>query len=299
MRTHWISKARQSLIELRHPDGSWSYRRNTASAVEPTALAGLCLVPTHPAIAQEAANWLAACQNADGSLGVTRSLAAPGWPTSYACLLWAALESNPTERARATGWLEAKRGTTVENPDRWPLGHDMSLIGWPWVDGTHSWVEPTCLAILALRRFGQNHARTRQGLRLLHDRAIPTGGWNMGNPVVFGTPLRAFPTPTGLALLALRWSDHADQGVVESAFAYLRTTIAQTLAPASLAWGTLGLRAWHEEPDESLERLDLSYQQMTGNTLNPAAIALLVLAADPEAPSLLGLSPLAGLNFHE
>ena len=42
----------------------------------------------------------------------------------------------------------------------------------PGSSGTHSWVEPTALAVLALRREGLgSHARVQEGVRLLRDRA--------------------------------------------------------------------------------------------------------------------------------
>ena len=47
------------------------------------------------------------------------------------------------------------------------------------------------------------HPRVAQGLAMIRDRAIRTGGWNLGNPLVFDTVMRPLPGPTGLALLAL------------------------------------------------------------------------------------------------
>ena len=38
---------------------------------------------------------------------------------------------------------------------------------------------------------------------MIIDRALPHGGWNYGNKVVFGHELRPQPGPTGMALLAL------------------------------------------------------------------------------------------------
>ena len=90
MRPAWIETARQCLCDERHSEGGWSYSRTTRPAIEATALVGLSLLPTDPGISQEAASWLGSVQRRDGSLGVTRTLIEPGWPTSYACLLWAA-----------------------------------------------------------------------------------------------------------------------------------------------------------------------------------------------------------------
>jgi hypothetical protein len=64
-------------------------------------------------------------------------------------------------------WDTTRRYAT--EPQRWPLseraytaprasnpwaGYDASIAGWPWVPETHSWVEPTALSILVLRRAG-------------------------------------------------------------------------------------------------------------------------------------------------
>ena len=67
------------------------------------------------------------------------------------------------------------------------IGHDSTLVGWPWVDGTHSWLEPTALAILALCREGLgDHPRVAAGIALILDRALEDGGWNYGGKAVFG-----------------------------------------------------------------------------------------------------------------
>ena len=69
----------------------------------------------------------------------------------------------------------------------------------------------------------------------------------MGNPIVFGTPLRALPAPTGLALLALAAAGKPVPAI-GPAIRFLQHALSQTLAPVSLGWGLLGLRAWGAEP---------------------------------------------------
>jgi hypothetical protein len=160
------------------------------------------------------------------------------------------LDGYSADRAAGVAWLLEEKGTSVPiQADATIVGHDSTIIGWPWVSGTHSWVEPTCTALLALAREGcQSHPRVRDGIRLLRDRAIPTGGWNYGNKRVFGTVLRPHPGPTGLALLALARSQGIDPTILAS-LEYLKTTLAQTRASVSLGWGILGLRAWQSAPD--------------------------------------------------
>lgn len=68
------------------------------------------------------------------------------------------------------------------NPDKY---------GWPWFQGTVSWVIPTSFSLTALRqtspccRTKKSEDRIRSGTEMLEDRACPGGGWNVGNGVVF------------------------------------------------------------------------------------------------------------------
>ena len=123
-----------------------------------------------------------------------------------ALLLWSTTRPPSGEVAGARRWLLARKGKTdLRRPKRKKVvGHDPRLVGWPWVEATHSWLEPTALAILALCRLGlAGHPRVKAGVELILDRALDSGGWNYGNKSVFGTELRPQPGPTGLALLAL------------------------------------------------------------------------------------------------
>ena len=119
----------------------------------------------------------------------------------------------------------------------------MQLVGWAWAEGTHSWLEPTAFAVLALQAAGQsNHARTREAVRLILDRQLPGGGCNYGNTVVLGQRLRPHVQPTGIALLALAGENDSDVRITKS-IAWLRRSIGPETTAASLAWALLGLRA--------------------------------------------------------
>ncbi len=148
------------------PRGAWGYRDGGSPAVEPTALAGLALLAlggkrrrfTMRAAAKrrhaaEAAAWLAGLQREDGSVPAVPGPATPGWATPHAMLLWSRLEGFEDRRRRARDWLLSvarQAGREYAATDRAALGHDPNLIGWSWVAGTHSWLEPTAMAILAL-----------------------------------------------------------------------------------------------------------------------------------------------------
>jgi len=296
MTTRWPDKARRRLLDLRRGPGAWGYRPGTAPATEPTALAGLALLatggdgPDRGEAASAAGRWLGSIRRGDGSVGVTSALPEPGWATPMALLLWAALGGFEAERSAATRWLLATRGKPMAREAGGPLGHDTTLIGWPWVAETHSWVEPTAMSLIALAREGRaGHARSLDGVRVLRDRAIAGGGWNLGNPVVFGTTLRPLPGPTGLALLALASVEPGLSPSVGPALAYLRSALETTLAPVSMGWGLLGLRAWGESPAWATDRLALAFGRLAPHGPTAVDLAMLLLASSPRSLDVLGI----------
>lgn len=307
MGASWIQDARRRLLDLRRTSGAWGYRRRTAPAVEASALAGLALLATDPVdgtesgreAARASAAWLASLRRREGALCITDALSEPGWATPFASLLWSAVGGFAVERKASLGWLLSVRGVSVPRTEQSPIGHDTTLIGWPWVDGTHSWVEPTALALLVLGREGRRDApRAREGLRLLRDREIATGGWNYGNPAAFGTSLRPLPAPTGLALLALACLGGKPRGV-KRALDYLGPALASTRAGVSLGWGILGLRAWKAAPEASGSWLADAYTRAESRASDETVpLALLLLAAGPQSLDVLGINPRAGRSSH-
>jgi hypothetical protein len=259
--------------------------------VEATALASLGLHacwdgqppdPERTAVDRVAA-WLETIQQPDGSLGVSLSLPSPGWATPYAILLWQALGGRSSARKRAADWLLAQRGESVATDQTSKsriLGHDSNLTGWPWIAGTHSWIEPTALSILALAGEGQaEHPRVAEGVVLLRDRALSHGGWNYGNTTVFGRELRPQPGPTGLALVALSHVPVPDRPpCVDRALAYLQRAIGDVRAPCWLGWGMLGLRAWNDCPQEAGAWLAESWSLHQSARDATVGLALLLLA---------------------
>lgn len=289
----WIDRARRTLVALAVED-AWGYRRSGPAAVEATVLAALGLLATDRdgeslPLATRAAGRLAGLQRRDGSLGITASLPTPGWATPFASILWQALGSHRDARRRAADWLVGERVDTPPRPAeaRPIVGHDTSIPGWPWVEGTHSWVEPTAFALLALAREGlAGHPRAGEGVRVLRDRAIASGGWNYGNATVFGRPLRPQPAPTGLVLLALARSPQ-DRGIVEPALDYLRGALPTIRASSSLAWGLLGLRAWGADPPGWPDWLAESAAEAIPRDDAAPRLGLILLASSDFAPSYL------------
>ena len=287
--------ARRALLTLQDPSGGWAYRLGAPPCAEPTALAGLALLssrggPDHSADVRRAADWLATIQRLDGSVGVSAAIPEPGWATPLAVLLWKAAAGHDDRCGRAGRWLLARQGRALsraEDPQR-IAGHDTSLVGWPWVADTHSWLEPTATAVLALDRLGlAGHPRVVEGRALIRDRAVASGGWNYGNKSVFGRALRAQPGPTGLALLALAASGPRD-ATVERARDYLLATLPTVRAAASLGWGVLGLRAWDDRPVAADSWLAESLAAVIGRSDAAPRLALLLLALGDGALALFG-----------
>jgi len=285
MRTGWAEQARTRLRALRRESGAWGYGEETAPAAEPTALAALALLRHEPEVAESASLWLVRHQSPRGSEAAVAARPEAAWTTACACLLWSAMNAHPHARDAAIRWLLSSEGATTPQPRDGIVGQDSTLVGWPWIDGTASWVEPTSLAILALAAGGKrDHPRTRSGLAVIRDRAIPGGGWNMGNPIVFGTPLRPQPAPTGLALLALAHAGTTTEPTVGPAIEYLRSSLPETRAPGSLGWGMLGLRAWGAVPEDAGTWLAESCERTIPRPNAALGLAMLLLAENHEGP---------------
>ena len=273
---HWVDRARRELLARQGQAGWWGYRDAGSPAVEPTATAGLALLAAGEAAAapgrrRPGPGPAAGRVNARGPRHTTS-----GWATPHAMLLWGALDGFDDNRRKARDWLLSIGGKPVREDaaDRPALGHDASLIGWSWVGGTHSWLEPTATAVLALIAAGsRDHPRVREGLRLIVDRAIPGGGWNYGNKAVYGTALRPQPGPTGLGLLALAAGDLRESPAAAPAIAYLRRVLPATHAAASVGWGVLGLRAHDACPPEADSWLSSAYDRIAGAPTRPSAPA--------------------------
>ncbi len=264
--------------------GKWGYHPTGPQAAEPAAFA--CLALNAHNLHQEAAtlaNWLAGLQKETGSVGVTQEQETPAWPTSLAMLAWQACDSAvesskfDTAREKALDWTLQTYGKAAPQQDH--IGHDTTLLGWSWAAATHSWLEPTCMFVLALKASGRSeHARTREGVRMIVDRQLETGGCNFGNTRVLGQATLPHVQPTGLAMLTIADEPNDDPRISRS-LNYLEGVLTEETSTASLCFGILGLTAHRRRPTnadallENASRRDLKY-----NTTNCYKLALLTLA---------------------
>ena len=285
----WRSRLLTSLLAARR-DGAWGYRPNTTAgslAAEPTVWAALALHAVQPdekAIIADALEWLSDQQQSDGRIGVTEKLDQPAWTTALACLAWNLCGEANADRfgkqsQSALQWLINLRGQEID-PKAAGFAYDTRLIGWPWVAGTNSWLEPTAYAILAMNcgphSLEASRPRVDEGVRLLLDRAVPSGGWNYGNPQALGNGLRAFTDTTGIALCALAGglATQAISGAIE----FLSAELPRVRAPLSLSWGLMGLRAWNVAPSDTEKWLSAAVTESDEHELTPLYCAMLLLA---------------------
>ncbi len=281
----WIAAALDYLAKA-----PWGYHAQEPSAAEPTALAALALMGAgRTDAAQTQLNWLADAQTSAGSMASFAELTQSAWPTPLA-MLAAAVRARPefskkvagSERgsfdlSQAKQWLLTAAGSTMQNSPE--MGHNGQLVGWPWVIGTHSWQEPTAWSVMALKATGMSdHPRAREGVRLLVDRLLPTGGCNFGNTVVLGQTLRPQVEPTGVALLALGGEKISDPRI-ELSLQYLLKTVSVETTPISLSYGLLGLTAHDLRPSAADDWLEAAYRRTLKRAAAPLVLALLVLAA--------------------
>lgn len=285
----WQARSIERLRNTQQSCGGWAYGPTLEPAAEPTALACLALVASNRERERIARglDFLLARQQKDGSVGVSQSRPTPGWGTAPAML--ALIATGKTNQPRiesaqsaALTWLLRSEGRPFKsNPAIY--GHNTRLRGWAWIDGTHSWLEPTAWAVLALRATGHaDHPRVREAVTLMLDRALPSGGWNYGNSVMFGNELRPFPAQTGMVLAAL--AGEPPERCVEKALAYLEAELPRIRTPISLAWGIIGARAWHAEWPSFDAWLTECAQRLETVPANPMFDALLLLADAGSCP---------------
>lgn len=273
----------------------WRYRPGGTAATEPTALAAWALAAAgRPDAARRGLAWLSERQATDGSLGVSASEAAPCWPTCLAVLAWTAGERvgvpgdwrAPTDRA--VQWILGLTGVAMPKLEH--FGHDSALVGWPWVAGTHSWVEPTAWALWALRAVGHaEHVRARQAARLLVDRLLPEGGCNYGNTIVLDQVLRPHLLPSGLCLAALAGEADSD-GRIGRTIDYLAREIRAAASTASLCYALLGLAAVGRRPEDAERLLAAAAQRSLRHATGDERLALVVLASQSDLVGLGGQS---------
>jgi hypothetical protein len=123
--------------------------------------------------------------------------------------VWALAQADADAAQRGARWLLNASGFRITDAPQVQavqqvLKINPAVTGWAWQPGDAAWVFPSALTLLALDAAQmRDHPRVQEGVAYLLDRAIPNGGWNIGNPFMVTANMPPTVEGTALALLAL------------------------------------------------------------------------------------------------
>ncbi|WP_447601701.1 prenyltransferase/squalene oxidase repeat-containing protein [Nitrospira sp. Nam80] len=269
------------IIQRAVTGGGFSDRAGGSYRSDATAWAilALDLSKVDERLLNRAQSRLASEQQEDGRVSISPHHVEASWPTSLAILAWQDSSTHDESSRRAVRFLLEHEGHHWKKSSDDPLGHDTALKGWPWIEGTHSWVEPTALSVLALVASGHtDHVRVQGAIRLILDRQLPRGGWNYGNTTVFGQELHPAPESTGAALTAL--AQQVPVSAIQRSLDYLNQQINQLRTPIAVGWALLGLQAWGLWPPNGYLLVERCLQmQVRYGPYDTASLSLVLLPA--------------------
>ncbi len=283
-----ISSLTEKLKSRQMKSGGWAYFDSVQESLEATCLAELALAPEMQVSSSAAILLLLKSQLSDGGWPAFLGDSEGSWTTALALCTLNSTGDFTAARERAFRWLFAERGREGHWFWRWKfktsdrdVRFDPDKYGWPWVTGSASWVIPTAFSIIAIEQFTvcnrseESEKRIHLGVEMLLDRACVEGGWNSGNSVVYGVPLRPHVEATAVALLALQ--DEQRTEMVQKSLSWLRQNAASVDSVSSLAWCILTLFVYQEPIGELRNRL----ANIIGNgheIRNNATLATAILA---------------------
>jgi hypothetical protein len=252
-----ISSLAETLRSRQMKSGGWAYFDSVQESLEATCLAELALAPERRANSSAAIRFLLKAQLSDGGWPAFLGDSEGSWTTALALCTLNSTGDFTAAREKAFRWLYAERGREGHWFWRWKfktsdrnVRFDPDKYGWPWVTGSASWVIPTAFSIIAIEQFTvcnrseESEKRIHLGVEMLLDRACVDGGWNSGNSVVYGVPLRPHVEATAVALLALQ--DEQRTEMVQKSLSWLRQNAASVDSVSSLAWCILTLFVYQE-----------------------------------------------------
>jgi len=288
------------LVASQNPDGGWGAHEGRVSSTETTALASLALgrldTPASRASAALGLRWLAARQHDDGGWPVSANVDHGSWATALAVLALDGLGAERVRAVRGARWLMRRTprtlGVVVSLLHRFAPGTlavrlNPDLKGWAWTADAASFVEPTCYALLALKRMRRRVSgaavteRIDEAERMVYDRMCRGGGWNYGNSSVLEAELWPYADVTALALLAL--ADHREREANQRSLRALRGMLHDVDSGLSVAWATLCFAAYGEDLTPWRPRLVERYRRTAFlGDMKAVALALLALSGGAE-----------------
>jgi len=269
------------LRNAQNSDGGWGFHSGSQSRVEPTCWAVKALASREgPAKVSDSDDrsamargleFLVSAQLADGSWSATPEEKTGCWVTSLVCWVLSGAGDGKFSKAidgglrwicddwpRDSSWLQkwvrkfsASSRLTRQNP---------ALRGWGWTPNTSSWTEPTAFALLALEspaatQLGRlAEKRKKLGEAVLYDRMCAGGGWNCGNPEVYGVAGEPLVIPTTWALLALRRYPERRENV--ESLVWMEKNFTKIQAPGSHAVAQICLAAHGRSRDGNTPKSD-------------------------------------------
>ena len=290
----------EQLVANQNRAGGWGAQEGRASSTEVTALATLALgrldTPASRASATGGLRWLAAHQHADGGWPVSARVDEGSWATALAVLALDGLGGEGVRAVRGARWLlrrtSRKLGLAISllhrfAPSTLAVRLNPDLKGWAWTADATSFVEPTCYALLALKRMQRRlpgaavTERIEEAERMVYDRMCHEGGWNYGNSTVLEAELWPYADVTALALLAL--AEHREREANQRSLGALRAMLHHVDSGLSVAWATLCFAAYGEDLAPWRARLIERYTRTAflGET-KAVALALLALSGGAE-----------------
>ena len=263
------------LQAAQNQDGGWGFHPGSQSRVEATSWALLTLMGVESAKEMQRAGFrfLRATQLPDGSWPSSATQNVGCWTTSLAS--WALLADPESRTAVAAGlrWICGdwprdssfiRRMIRKLSSLHQASSQDDSLRGWGWTPRTASWVEPTAFALIALDQApkdllpGSANRRRQLAKALIYDRMCPGGGWNCGNPMVYGVPGDPLIEPTVWALLALRDEPNRRENVIS--LEWLEKSVSGVLGAGSLALAKICLETYERDCPASAPNLRDVYE---------------------------------------
>jgi hypothetical protein len=201
-----------------------------------------------------------------------------------AWVVWALAGQDDVEQSlnRAIQWLLDIPVLQISSIDDLAMGEkiagiDFSLRGWPWQPGEASWVEPTAIAVLGLTTAGSaDPERINEAALYLVNRRCPGGGWNVGNPIMFGSYLPARAQPTAMGILAL--NEIAHDGLMDDDFSIMEMDALKDDGSLALSWAGFALATCGRPSRDILNRLVSKQSQNGAWDDSPYATAVAWLA---------------------
>jgi hypothetical protein len=262
------------------------------------AIRAMGATPTLDGVCADGRQWLVKAQRTDGSWPAFPGQPQGCWVTSLASQALYLQGGAEGAVARGLDWLV--KAWPAEGSVWWQLRQnlfpsrvvrqDSSLRGWSWTPGTASWVEPTAYALLFLNSLApemlSSKALKRRELaeQMLYDRMCPGGGWNSGNPLVYGVAGVARIGPTAWALLALR--NHSRRTEIKLSVEWLAITYPSINGAASLILAYRCLAAYGRRLPPLAPALSelYSHNRFFGSVLTMAWAALALKESGVRSP---------------